>query len=407
MKKTVYLIGAGPGSPDTLTLEARRAIESSGLLLGARRLLEPYSDLAVHCKIMVRAEEIAEEIHSSQAEVISVLLSGDPGFYSGARNLYPLLEDCGVITIPGISSVNCFCARLHTTWQDAALFSAHGRDCNVVGEVQTHAKCIFLTGGKLRAQDLCRQLSEAGYGELRACAGENLSYPEERILRGTAEELSREQFEDLTILMVENPEPVQVNRFPRVPAIPDEEFQRGKVPMTKEMVRLAVLAALRIREDDIVWDVGAGTGSVSIACALAAGKGSVYAVERKAEAVELIRENRARHGAWNLHEVEGEAPEALQDLPAPDRVFIGGSSGRMKDIFSAVLAGNPRARVVLTAVTLESLTEGLQCMQEFRMEDVDVNQITAARAREAGNYHLMSGENPVWILSGTGSGEKP
>ena len=403
--KTVYLIGCGPGNPDVLTIEARHAIEKSRLLLGASRLLEPYAALGIPMKALVLARDIAQEIHKSDAETISVLLSGDPGFYSGAKNLYPLLNNCKVITLAGISSVNYFCSKLQKDWQDAALFSAHGRECNVVGEVQTHRKCIFLTGGRQKAQEYCRLLTEAGYGVLPACAGERLSYPEERLIRGTAEDLSREQFKDLTILMVENPNPIQW--VPSAPALSDEEFQRGNVPMTKSSVRLAAIGALQLRETDTVWDIGAGTGSVSVACALAARKGTVIAVEQRHEAADLIRTNRDRFGVTNLHIIEGHAPEALEDLPNPDRMFIGGSSGSMRSIFEAGLRKNPSLRIALTAATLEGLTDGLQCVRDFALENVDVLQLTAAQARELGRFHLMSGENPVWILSGTGNGAPP
>ena len=403
--KTVYLIGCGPGNPDVLTSEAKHAIEKSRLLLGASRLLEPYAALGIPMKALVLARDISQEIHKSDVGTISVLLSGDPGFYSGAKNLYQLLNDCKVITLAGISSVNYFCAKLHKDWQDAALFSAHGRTCNVIGEVQTHRKCIFLTGGRQKAQEYCRLLTEAGYGALPACAGERLSYPEERLIRSTAEELSREQFEDLTILMIENPNPIQW--VPSAPVLSDEDFQRGNVPMTKESVRLAVIGALQLRETDTVWDIGAGTGSVSVACALAVRRGTVISVEQRPEAAELIQSNRERFGVSNLHIIKGHAPEALRNLPRPDRMFIGGSSGSMRSIFDAALRENPSLRIVLTAATLEGLTDGLQCMRDFSLDGVDVLQLTAARARELGRYHLMSGENPVWILSGTGNGVPP
>lgn len=172
--------------------------------------------------------------------------------------------------------------------------------------------------------------------------------------------------------------------------------------MTKENVRLLAVARMAVRPDSVVWDVGAGTGSVSAACAMAAWQGQVWAVEKEPEALNLIRQNRAALGLWNLRVVEGEAPAALAELPKPDCVFIGGSSGSMADIFQVVLKKNPAARICLTAVSLESLTDGLDCMKRFGLTDVDVTQISAAQAKELGRYHMMMGQNPVWILSGEG-----
>ena len=172
--------------------------------------------------------------------------------------------------------------------------------------------------------------------------------------------------------------------------------------MTKENIRLLAVARLAIRPDSVVWDVGAGTGSVSAACAMAAWQGQVWAVEKEPEALELIRQNREALGLWNLRVIEGEAPAALAELPRPDCVFIGGSSGSMAEIFQVVLEKNPAARICLTAVSLESLTDGLTCMQQFALDHVDVTQISAAQAKTLGKYHMMMGQNPVWILSGEG-----
>ena len=149
--------------------------------------------------------------------------------------------------------------------------------------------------------------------------------------------------------------------------------------------------------------MGAGTGSVSCALAMAAFRGQVYAVEREVDAVALIEENRASFGLSNLHVVLGEAPKALLALPKPDRVFVGGSGGEMEEIFRAALAKNPAVRICLTAVSLESLTQGLRVFEGLGLQNVDVTQLTAAQAKVLGSYHMMLGQNPVYILSGRDS----
>ena len=144
----------------------------------------------------------------------------------------------------------------------------------------------------------------------------------------------------------------------------------------------------------------AGTGSVSIEGCCAVPKGRVYAVERKPEAVALLEENKTKFGLTNLHIVEGMAPEALADLPAPDRVFLGGTSGNMEAILCLALEKNPEVRVVVTAVTLETIGEAVRCFDALGFADADIVQIAATRTRKAGRYHLMDAQNPVWILSG-------
>lgn len=396
---TCYLIGIGMGNPETLTLGASRRIESCGLLIGAQRMLDAFPSHPGRKLALIRAEEIAAAVRAYDGDC-AVLLSGDPGFHSGAAKLYGLLDGVQVETLPGISSLNYFCARLHTSWQDARLVSVHGRTANAVGEIQSNAKTFLLTGSNCTAAMLCAQLTEAGLGQVRVHVGERLSYPDERITSGTAAELAGKQFDSLAVMLTENPAPTGWKQG--APCLWDRELIRGKTPMTKENIRLLAVARLAVRPDSVVWDVGAGTGSVSAACAMAAWQGQVWAVEKEPEALDLIRQNRAALGLPNLRVVEGEAPDALAALPRPDCVFIGGSSGSMDGIFRAALEKNPAARICLTAVSLESLTDGLDCMKKFDLADVDVTQISAAQSKTLGRYHMMMGQNPVWILSGEG-----
>ena len=397
--KKVYLVGIGMGNPETLTLGAVRRIEGCGQLIGAQRMLDAFSDHPGRKLAFIRAEDIAAAVRAFDGDS-AVLLSGDPGFYSGAAKLYGLLDGIAVETIPGISSLNYFCARLHTAWQDARLVSVHGRTANAVGEIQSHKKTFLLTGGNCTAGDLCRLLKEAGLGHVKVHVGQRLSYPDERIVSGTAAELAEEHFDDLAVVLTENSAPTGWKTG--APCLWDDQLIRGKSPMTKENIRLLAVARLGIMPESVVWDVGAGTGSVSAACAMAAWQGQVWAVEKEPEALELIGQNKQALGLSNLHIVSGEAPGALAELPKPDCVFIGGSSGSMDGIFRVVLEKNPTARICLTAVSLESLTDGLTCMERFGLTKVDVTQIAAAQAKTLGRYHMMMGQNPVWILSGEG-----
>ena len=395
----VYLIGVGMGNPATLTGQALEAIGDSPVLVGAPRLLEPWG--AEHdCVPLIAAADIAAYVDKAPRGPVGVLLSGDTGFYSGAKGLWPLLGNHEVITIPGISSLSYFCARLQTTWQDARLVSAHGRSHNAVGEIQRSAKVFALTGGATKAEDICRALAERGLGQVRVSVGERLSYADERIVTGTAAELAGETFADLSVLLAVNPDPVV--RPWNGSGLPDGAFLRGDVPMTKEEARTLVVSKLRLKPGHVVWDVGAGTGSVSVECALAASAGRVFAVERKEAALRLLEENKARFGVTNLKVVAGAAPEALADLPAPDRVFVGGSSGRLRDILALALEKNPRVRAVVSAITLETVGEAVACWRELPLGELDIVQLSAARGQAAGPYHLMMGQNPVYLICGEG-----
>ena len=397
----VYLIGMGPGRENSLTLAAKDAIGASPVLIGAPRLLKDYEGGGKTCLPLIAAADIADAIHKQETGPVAVLLSGDVGFYSGAKNLYPLLADCDLTVLPGLSSLVAFCAALHTPWQDVFPVSAHGRAHNAPGEIQCHARTFVLTGGGYRAGDLCRELTEWGMGAVQVTVGERLSYPDETITRGTASELAGREFDSLAVVLAENPAPVR--RSHNSPGIPDEEFLRGEAPMTKEEVRTLAVSKLRLQPHHTVWDVGAGTGSVSVECALAVPAGRVFAIERKNEAVELLKANKEKFGTSNLHIVPGLAPEALKDLPAPDRVFLGGTAGNLEEILAVIFEKNPAARIVLTAVTVETLGEAAKLWAKLDLRDADMAQIAVTRTRKAGPYHLMNAQNPVWMLWGEGT----
>ena len=399
----VTLVGLGCGTATTMTVEGMVALGQADCLLGAGRLLaalpESYTAKRVEA---TRPRQIMDALLESGAKRPCVVYSGDTGFYSGTRGLLALLAEAGIEcrVLPGISSVQFLAARLSRPWQDWTLCSAHGTDCDAVAAVSRGKPAFFLTGGALGPADLCRRLAEAGLGELEVTVGENLSYETEHIVRGTAAEFAEKTFAPLSVLLAEA---APVPQAPRAPGFPDDAFLRGKVPMTKQEVRAAALGKLAVRPTDTVWDVGAGTGSVSVELALAAKQGRAYAVECLEEACDLIRANRQRFGAWNLTLIQGRAPEALEDLPAPDAVFIGGTKGTMEPVLDIVLGKNPNARVCISAIALETLSAAIAALTA-RGLTAEVTQIGVSRTKAAGKLHLLMANNPVFLIS-TGASE--
>jgi precorrin-6Y C5,15-methyltransferase (decarboxylating) len=164
-------------------------------------------------------------------------------------------------------------------------------------------------------------------------------------------------------------------------------------------VRAAILGHLQIRRTDTVWDVGAGTGSVSVEMAMKASEGKVFAVERGEEGCALIQKNKEKFGVWNLTVVPGTAPEALAELPAPDRVFVGGSSGNLAEIIRAALDKNPQARICVSAIVLETMQEAIEVLTDEGMA-VNIVQVAVNTARKVGNKHMMMAGNPIYIITG-------
>ncbi|MEE3458195.1 MAG: cobyrinate a,c-diamide synthase, partial [Lachnospiraceae bacterium] len=200
----VTLIGLGGGTRSGMTAEAARALEEAEVLIGARRMLAAASESRAEKFAEYRAEEILAIIRENENKSIAVLFSGDTGFYSGAARLIGLLEreEIAFRVLPGLSSVQLLAARIGKPWQDWNLVSAHGTECDPVREVEKGKDVFFLTGGKETPGSICRELAEAGYGELRAVVGEELGYPEERVRRGSVRELAGEEFKGLSVLLV-------------------------------------------------------------------------------------------------------------------------------------------------------------------------------------------------------------
>lgn len=407
-KKQIAIIGTGVDGRQTLTREAQEAIDQAQMLLGAQRMLEPYQDSEKQIFASFDSADLAQQIKTSNFERFAVLMSGDCGFYSGAQRLAELLadhEDCEVRLISGISSAVYFCNLLGVPWSDVRFVSLHGQSANAVREVASHERTFFLLGGSNDAGEICRKLCEYGFGQVRIAVGERLGYPDEHCTRGMALEFTELQTDRLAVLLAEN------STWERsVPmGIPKADFVRGKVPITKPEVRLTAIAKLRIEQNSVCWDIGCGTGSVSVELALHCPEGSVYAVDHHAEAIGLTTENARRFACDNIRVMQGEASGLVPELPAPDCVFIGGSSGELETVLRAALEKNAVARIVITAVTLETLHEATALLERFGRTP-EVTQIAVTRTRrleshaESGRVHTMlQAENPVFVVASAAS----
>ena len=393
-RRHVTLAGIGMGNPDTRTLGLEKALREAECLIGAKRMLETVDKAGKRAYAAMAAKDIAQIIRGERARRFVVLLSGDTGFYSGAKGLVAELGDMDVDILPGVSSLQYFCAKLARPWEDVRPVSLHGRDCDLAREVRMNPAVFVLLGGEDGANRALQRLCDAGSGDLRAAIGERLGYPEERVTRGAVSELLGGQYDPLSVLLVENPrhgEAIVTH------GLPDEAFDRDDTPMTKSEVRSVSLSKLAVAQGAVVYDVGSGSGSVSVEAARLAWRGRVYAIEMKPEAAALTRQNAAKFRLANLEVIEGKAPEALEDLPAPTHAFIGGSSGSLRPIVECLLRKNPLVRICANAVTLESVAELSEIAKRFA--HADIAEVSVARPRTLGRYRLMTAQNPVYIFA--------
>ena len=426
--RKIHIIGIGMGNPETITVEGKKAIERSQAIIGAKRMVDSFSSGKQKCNYAINAARIMEWIlENEEIQDISVLMSGDIGFYSGAKKISELAtelfgnpfgnftpnkgclesinedgrEQCGEIQIeylPGISSLSYFASKICQSWEDAKLISLHGKDDNIVANVSLNRKVFFLTDGNSNnVRSICNTLTDQGLSEVQVYVGEQLSYEEERITSGTAKELSQKDFHNLSVVMVINENTVMEETHTL--GIKDECFTRGQVPMTKEEVRTVTVSKLNLKKDDVVYDIGAGTGSISVEIALTCIYGKVFAIETDEDALELIEINKNKFGAFNVEIVNGMAPEVLLDLPVPDKAFIGGSKGNLEEIIRTLIGKNPNIKLVINVVALETLTEAIECSKKFGFTEVEIVQLNVSKAKQLGKYNLMMGQNPVYIIT--------
>ena len=392
-RRTVNIIGIGMGG-NGLTLSAKQRIDDSDLIVGAKRMVE---SVAAGKRVLeeYRSDEIIDYLEKNpEYRNVSILMSGDIGFYSGAKKLLERIdrEKYEVNTEPGISSAVYLCSKIGVSWQDVYMTSAHGREANLIGLSRIHGKVFTLLSEEESVHAMAKQFIDYDM-DVRITVGQDFGYETEEIFTGSPKDVLEHGFGKLCVALIQNDFPIRSNPI----SIPDEEFTRGDAPMTKSEVRALSVAKLKICDDSVIYDVGAGTGSVSIEMALCAVNGMVYAIEKEDTAADLIEVNKLKFKTSNLQVVRGLAPEAMEDLPTPTHAFIGGSSGNLKDIVACLLKKNPQIRIVINSVTVETLEETTQVVKEFDLVEEEITCVNVSKARKLGKYHLMTAQNPVYI----------
>lgn len=392
----VFLVGTGVDGKNTLTNKAAEIIENSDLIIGANRIVKPFSNCKKKIFTTWDTDEIVNILKNNSFENAAVLLSGDTGFFSLAEKLSRILSDFQTEIICGISSVSYFFSKLGKPWQNAKFITLHGRENSIARNTASNEFCFFLLGGNYSPSDVCQRLNEFGLGEIDVYIGENLGYENEKITHGKAKDLVFGSFGKLCVILTENKN-YEINARC---GIPDEEFIRGKIPMTKSEIRALVISKLQIKSSDVCWDIGGGTGSVTVEMALQCAFGKVYSVEKNHDAVQLIRANSLKFSCDNVEVAEGKAPEILDVLPPPDRVFIGGTSGKINEILDAVLEKNPYAKIVATAISIETVSSIIEYMKSRNFGCREVIQAAVSRSDEVRGHTMLRAENPIFIVKG-------
>ena len=420
--RKIILSGIGMGSTDGMTREAYRAFEEAEVIFGAERMLENLPGKGVKVPYYRADDIISYLIEHPQYTKAAAAFSGDSGFYSGAQSMKKALDEANekgtlkseTTILPGISSVSALAARFGVSWNDAVLASIHGRRTNVVNLVRKNPKVFLLLSGKNDFEMLVSKFREARINNVKISAGYRISYPDEKLFTFYLDEFETKLFdlpEGVYTCLIENED---CEEQILTPGMDDEIFSRTKVPMTKNEVRVLSISRLELTKNAVVYDVGSGTGSVSAECARLSPDIFVFAIEQKEEAANLTKENAARLGLLDqIVVINKKAPEGFEELPTPTHVFIGGSSGALSDILSAIQKkliakentkgktdkASKRVRVVINAVSLETIAQITKLIQTYPVAHVQLTQIQASRAHKLGSYNLMQAQNPVLIAS--------
>ncbi|MDR2179402.1 MAG: precorrin-6y C5,15-methyltransferase (decarboxylating) subunit CbiE [Synergistaceae bacterium] len=413
----ITVVSLGPGGEEWLTPAAARALREAGCVFVAERCASLVKWAGVDMETIGSLEETFSRIEArlERGIVVAVAVSGDAGVFSLLPRLGKRFPDLPIAVIPGVSSLQALCAALGETWADAEIVSVHGRQVpppRVAGLVAHNGKTIFFCGPDRHPAWICRILADRGI-DAEIAVGERLTYPDGRVTKGRPVQLADGVFDPLSLVLARNPAPL-----PLLANRPEDwEFLRAKVPMTRQEVRTMALDLLGLSPDSVLWDIGAGTGSVSVAGARLCPFGEVHALERSAEALDLLRANKEKFRAYNLFIHEGSAA-ALEDLPVPTHVFVGGSGGELRRMLAHVQGRGADIRVVVSAVTLGTLCAAFEVLGGFRGRDV--LQVSVSRGKVlmgtgvglgVGTENVvMTGQNPVTLLSAwtTGNdGENP
>ena len=396
--KKLIIIGGGAGMPEYLLPVAKQEIEKADCVIASERLIKNLNikNGEVLGKIPEFLNKLPERL---KQENIALLVSGDPLLYSLCRTIQKKYPAIDLEIIPAVSSLQVLGAKFGLTMENAVIVSLHGRNYStgkIAYTVSENFLTFFLCSAKQGVKEIANILVNYDLKNTELFVGINLSYPEQELLQGKPELFLNFNHSALCVVAVKNTSPKLIKN---PVLLPDSAFLRNNSPMTKEEIRAIVLNKLRLQPDFITWDIGAGTGSISVECARFCQFGQVYAIEYKNSALEILEKNKNYFQLANLIIISGKASEKIKKLPLPDCIFIGGTGGEFQEIFKQIKNLNQKIRLVISAVTLESQAEIYPVLKNF--PDLEITRISISHAKAIKNYHILQENHPILIYSCT------
>ncbi len=405
----IFIVGLGDDGVEGMTAQARRLVEEAELLIGpdACAGVLPKALLG-RLEAVANLEELVEQIEAAGFRRTVVLASGDPLFYGTARYVCEKLGKDRFEVVPHVSSMQLAFARVKESWEEAFLANLAGQSIErVIDRIRSSETAGLFTSEQWPPAAVARGLLDHGIDAFQAYVCENLGSPDERVTQGSLEEIAKESFSPLNVMILirRAKAPEQAGQVGmRLFGNPDECFLQSRPKrglLTPAEVRSLALAELSLHPKSIVWDVGAGSGSVGLEAARLASGGQVFAIEMDPDDQALILENARRFGIANLHAVLGRAPEAWGELPDPDAIYVGGSG---RDVAILVEGAWERLTVGGRLVTACNSIENLAAVHSLlraRSPDAAYWMVNIARGYEQMDRIRFEAINPVFLMAAT------
>ncbi len=403
-QQKIYLVGAGIEGWEGFGGKALEVINNAELLIGHQRLLDIFPDFKGDKQTYGDLSIMLDFLKSTEKRVV-ILSSGDPNFFGIARFMLRNLSKDRIEIFPNVTSVQYAFARIKEPWDDSIFVSVHGRGLkSATDRIIAADKVAVLTDNVNTPSVLAKELIKRGAEGYEVYLCEDLGLATEKFTRTDVKGLVDLPASPLNILILIKAWEPTLENYP-VMGIDDEEYHTAKKLITKQEVRAVTLAKLQLQNDLVLWDIGAGSGSVSIEAGNLMPNGKVFALEKNPQYISFLRDNLKKFVSRNVMLVEAFAPEGLDDLPDPDRVFIGGSGGMLEDIIEAVDRRlKPEGVIVLNAVTLDTLTKAVEFLEDHGYT-VEVVCVNVAKTRGLTEYKMFEAHNPVYVIAAWKGGQ--
>lgn len=408
--KKVYALGLGPGNLSFTTASALEVLKEADVIIGAPRLLNEIKSI---CSVQFFEAVSLEDIFFALSKVAdnktpAVVFSGDIGSFSGFNKFSEVAAELyEVVAIPGISAVQYMAAKMRMQWTNWNIQSAHGKSLNFFEELRKGKPLFLFLDSQNSAHHFLERAFDAGFGDIQVSVGEHLGYEDERIESGSVEELRILEFKPLSVALFipsMSCHDAISSAYARQ-SIPDSEFIRGSAPMTKEEVRSVIVSKLDIHDGETILDIGSGSGSVTVALAIASPHGKVHAIEFDDDALEITRRNVEYFNLRNVEIHKGMASSIIPNVRPPHKAFVGGSKHEMQTILSQLHALNSKIKIAISALTLETLSSALENLKNLDYKNIEVVQLGVSRSEKLSpSFTMLKPLNPVFIITAEGDG---